>query len=203
MDPEHFSEPFQRVTLETKSPDSFNLNLGNYSPAIFFARYVCTVCMTVMVIFGFCSPFKVGHAVFITAAVAMAGFLTWGPRSHKNYKNELVDKVMVLFSTFPQVYLKVAAIIFAWAQDSLGMAIQNHFAAPAWQTLPFPVRAYPATVAYFISREPRNIFPDFIRTVKVAFSHGVALLDRVCAEVGAVAAITPLRPVYFYHRPTG
>ena len=198
MNTKNFPKSFEGVPLQVEFSYFPNLIFSNYGAAILFASIVGAMAVAILIIFGFCSPFKIGQPVMSTLSIAVATFMVRRTWPYENRENELMDKVMVFSTIFPQIYLWVTALI-TWTKDSLWSARQHPSGSSASVAKLTIVRPDPPLVTNFITEKTRDRFPNFRGIVKMLISHVPNLLQGWCVVRAGAVPNTSLRLDFLYH----
>ena len=199
MNTKHFPKFFEGVPLRVEFSYFPNLIFSNYGAAILFASVVGAMAVAILIIFGFCSPFKIGQPVMSTLPVAVATFMVRRTWPYENRENKLMNKVMIFFTIFPQVYLWVTALI-TWTKDSLRSVCQHPSGSSTSLAKLTIVRPDSPLVTNFITEKTRNRFPNFRGIVKMLISHAPNLLQGWCVVRAEAVPNTSLRFVFLYHK---
>ena len=181
------------ISCGVKFPYFYNLTFIKQGVTISVTSWICSMPVAILVVVMWSVISQIYKKVVSWNSIFVATFKVLWAWPDKGKQNQAMHEKKVLLGVFIQTGSQVSTTVGALAKDSLGMVFQNKCSAQSLsQAFLLPKRPNPPPVADLITRKSRNIFPNFVRGVKVAFSHGATLLIRVGAGVRAVAV--------FHHR---
>lgn len=182
---EHFAKFFRSVALSIQITDIYYLTFCKFASWIIESFKIVhgSVFMSIKMITNRGIPSEITNGAVNLYAIIVASLHPWRAWPSKNQKNKPMNCAGMLLAFYRQVNCRITFLIKGVAQYPLRIAIQNTLNSRplALNANSFPVRPHPSLITHFISREPRNPFPNFGGIAKMVISHGVALLNRVAS----------------------
>jgi len=185
-----FSCQGRLIPFHRKSPPYFDdIFWGQFTHSVLFASWHCFMMNRIFGIVFRCPPIQIIKSIIKRISVFMATLKTLWPLTQKGIKYQTVNPKS--FCLMPKANLGISS----WVCNCQGQWVGGRF---QYMIAPFPKRSNISVVANFITREPRNGFPNFLNCVKGIFSHDVSsLLGNIVVRAGGIFGVF-LRPVLFY-----
>jgi len=177
---EHFTEITAFYSLIRKVSHINNFFIRQYGHRVSLSSATCAVFQFISMVAFASIPPKIIKAIASFIPIFMARFHSWRAGTNKGKENKLSHFTGVRLTLFIKAAYKIAISVRAWFENSLWQVAYG----PGITTFVFQKGSHSPMVTNFVTRKPRNRFPNFIIYANFLVSHGMIFLQKIALWLG-------------------